>query len=196
MSSRLALSLKGELLLFPELPGGDLLEYLRWNGGLSEGAARFFTGQVVEALAYAHAKGISHPNLLAENVLMTAERRIVLAGWSNSTESPEPTLESLLFALGELIINLCTARRPFVCRDLRSDPFAKFLSDKHIHKFWEQIEKVVKKIRKGFFFSEEAKDLVSNLLLGKVDSFDAVLTSKWMAAVPKEAEIHAELAAR
>lgn len=163
---------------------------------MSEGAARFFTGQVVEALAYAHSKGVLHPNLLAENVLLTAERRIVLAGWSNSTESPEPTLEALLFALGELIINLCTARRPFVSRDSKSDPFAKFLSDKHINKFWEQIEKVVKKLRKGFAFSEEAKELVSNLLLGKADSFDAVLTSKWMAAVPKEAEVHAELAAK
>ena len=92
LSSRLALSLKGELLLFPELSGGDLLEYLRWNGGVSETAARFFTGQVVEALAYAHSKGVLHPNLLAENVLLTAERKAVLAGWSNSTESPEPTL--------------------------------------------------------------------------------------------------------
>lgn len=81
-------------------------------------------------------------------------------------------------------------------RDSRSDPFAKFLSDKHIHKFWEQIEKVVKKLRKGFGFSEEAKELVSGLLLGKVDSFDAVLTSKWMAAAPKEADVQAELAAR
>lgn len=34
------------------------------------------------------------------------------------------------------------------------------------------------------------------MLLGKVASLDEVLTSKWMAAVPKEAEVHAELTLR
>lgn len=72
--------------------------------------------------------------------------------------------------MGELILTLCTSRCPFVSKDAKNDPFAKFLTETHIHKFWEQIEKIMKKMNKQFQFSSEIKELVSALFLNKVDS--------------------------
>jgi hypothetical protein len=49
---------------------------------------------------------------------------------------------------------------PFISKDSKNDTFAKFLSEKYIHKLWEQIEKVIKKVNKDFQFSAELKELL------------------------------------
>lgn len=100
-----------------------------------------------------------------------------LAGWSNSNGNNYQKIEDLLFAVGELAISICTSRKPFISKDSKSDPFAKFLSDKHINKLWEQIEKIVKRTDKNFSFSNELKTIISDLLLGKVSNFEAILES-------------------
>ncbi len=52
--SKLASSVINAFILFPECVGGDLLNYVKANGSLSERVARFYTHQIVEALSYAH----------------------------------------------------------------------------------------------------------------------------------------------
>lgn len=137
--SKLASSVINAFILFPECVGGDLLNYVRANGSLSERVARFYIQQIVEGLSYAHGSLILHPRLLAENVLIDEKRNALLCGWSNSVGHPPHTIKDLLFSIGELIINLVTSRMPFISKDSKSDPFAKFLSEKYIHKLWEQI---------------------------------------------------------
>jgi hypothetical protein len=47
----------------------------------------------------------------------------------------------LNFVIARLAIQMITGRDPFSQRDLKSSPFYKFLTEKHIHKFWAQMEK-------------------------------------------------------
>lgn len=104
---------------------------------------------------------------------------MLLCGWSNSLNSENPTLRDILFTIGELILTLCTSRRPFLSKDSKSDPFAKFLTSAHIHKFWEQIEKIMKKLNKSFQFSSEIKALVSALFLNQINSLEVISSSQW-----------------
>jgi hypothetical protein len=76
-----------------------------------------------------------------------------------------------------LAISICTSRKPFISKDSKSDPFAKFLSEKHINKLWEQIEKIVKRNDKNFSFSNEMKSIITDVLLGKVNNFESILES-------------------
>lgn len=118
---------------------------------------------------------------------------MLLCGWSNSLNNEPPTLRDILFSTGELILTLCTSRRPFLSRDSKSDPFAKFLTEAHIHKFWEQIERIMKKMNKSFQFSSEIKELVSALFLNKVDSLEDISSSKWAQLEVKQEEVFVEM---
>lgn len=115
---------------------------------------------------YAESEGVSHPNLTIDNVLVEQNYNLLLGGWSNSNNAKK----DLLFGIAVIGINLLTGRSPFVCKEIKIDPYGKFLSDKLIHKFWEQSEKLTRRKNKKFVYSEEFKNIFSALLLGKINS--------------------------
>ncbi|PFH44973.1 hypothetical protein AMATHDRAFT_164241 [Amanita thiersii Skay4041] len=64
----------GDLYLVLELvDGGDLLEYILYRNGLSEGDAKHITYQICDALSYIHSEGVTHRDLKPENVLLTKD---------------------------------------------------------------------------------------------------------------------------
>ncbi|KAJ3713129.1 kinase-like domain-containing protein [Lentinula raphanica] len=63
---------EGKLILVLELvEGGDLLECILQNSGVSEDAAQHITYQLCLALSYVHSLGIAHRDLKPENILLT-----------------------------------------------------------------------------------------------------------------------------
>ncbi|KAF8265517.1 kinase-like domain-containing protein [Lactarius quietus] len=60
-------------LVLELIEGGDLLDFILKNDGLSEPVSQHITRQTCEALAYIHAKGITHRDLKPENVLLTKD---------------------------------------------------------------------------------------------------------------------------
>lgn len=60
-------------LVLELVEGGDLLDYILTNDGLSEPVSQHITRQMCKALAYIHAKGITHRDLKPENVLLTKD---------------------------------------------------------------------------------------------------------------------------
>lgn len=62
----------------------------------------------MSALSYAQQNGITHPHLLAENVLIHQSFHSQLGGWSNSNGNNYQKIEDLLFAVAELAIGICT----------------------------------------------------------------------------------------
>ena len=91
--------------------------------------------KVVGALLYAEKEAkVSHPNLTLGNILLDKNYNIFIGGWSNSLQGSKP----LAFALAEIAMTMLTGRSPFIRKDIKTDPYGKFLTAKLIHKFWEQ----------------------------------------------------------
>ncbi|KAF8644791.1 hypothetical protein AX16_008253 [Volvariella volvacea WC 439] len=63
---------RGDIHLVLELiEGGDLLDYIIRQSGLSEVKSRHITYQLCQALSYIHSQGVAHRDLKPENVLLT-----------------------------------------------------------------------------------------------------------------------------
>ncbi|KAF7357886.1 Pkinase-domain-containing protein [Mycena venus] len=61
-------------LVLELIEGGDLLDYILTNNGLTEDVSKHITYQLCQALAYIHEKGITHRDLKPENVLLTTDK--------------------------------------------------------------------------------------------------------------------------
>jgi len=127
---RLSYFLKSDILLFTEVRRGNFLEYIHTKGALSEQTSKFYINQLIDALIYCEQKtNMTHPNLTLDNMLMNQDRNLLLCGWCNSCQTGNgSSISSTAFRIGELIINLVTSRALFISKDLKSDPYAKFLS--------------------------------------------------------------------
>jgi hypothetical protein len=60
---------------------------------------------------------------------------------------------------------------PFYKRYSSTDAFFKFISEEHIHKFWQELLKRMVKIDKKFTFSSQLKKLVEGIFLKKITTF-------------------------
>uniref|UniRef100_A0A224XK49 Putative catalytic domain of testis-specific serine/threonine kinase n=1 Tax=Panstrongylus lignarius TaxID=156445 RepID=A0A224XK49_9HEMI len=58
---------------------GDLLDYIRARGPLSEARTKFFFRQMVEAISYLHNRDIAHRDLKCENVLLAGRDHLKIA---------------------------------------------------------------------------------------------------------------------
>ena len=63
---------------------GDLLEYIRSKGALSEDKARDFFRQLIDATAYMHERDIVHRDLKCENLLLTQLNAIMISDFGFS----------------------------------------------------------------------------------------------------------------
>ncbi|XP_028405564.1 testis-specific serine/threonine-protein kinase 3-like [Dendronephthya gigantea] len=63
---------------------GDLLEYIRSKGALSEDKARDFFRQLIDATAYMHDRDIVHRDLKCENLLLTQLNAIMISDFGFS----------------------------------------------------------------------------------------------------------------
>lgn len=95
-------------LMFENVEGGQLLDYIISHGKLNERTARKFSRQILSALDYCHRNSIVHRDLKIENILIsnTGSIKIIDFGLSNlySSKSHLSTFcGSLYFAAPELL---------------------------------------------------------------------------------------------
>lgn len=95
-------------LVMEFVPGGDMLDYLRAHGRMSEDTARGVFRQLVSAVHYCHEKGVAHRDLKTENVLLDAQMKATLAdfglGASSNIHQRSTFCGSLLFTAPELFL--------------------------------------------------------------------------------------------
>ena len=72
-------------LIMECIPGGCLQEIIEKYGPLEEEIIKNYLKQVIEAIVYLHAIGISHNNIKAENIFIASEGKIKLSGFKNFT---------------------------------------------------------------------------------------------------------------
>ncbi len=63
-------------MLCEYVPGGELFSYLRREGQLPEGAARFYAAEIVLAFEYLHSLSVLYRDLKPENLLLTAKGHV------------------------------------------------------------------------------------------------------------------------
>ncbi|XP_052199316.1 3-phosphoinositide-dependent protein kinase 2-like isoform X2 [Diospyros lotus] len=63
--------------------GGELFDQITRKGRLSEDEARFYAAEVVDALEYIHGMGLIHRDIKPENLLLTAEGHVKIADFGS-----------------------------------------------------------------------------------------------------------------
>ncbi|CAB4000382.1 testis-specific serine threonine- kinase 3-like [Paramuricea clavata] len=165
---------------------GDLLEYIRSKGALSEEKARDFFRQLIDATSYMHERDIVHRDLKCENLLLTQLNAIMISDFGFSriqAKIPETQKRKLsrtfcgsyayappeilrgiaydgtmadIWSLGVVLFTMVCASLPF------DDSNLKILLD--------QVSKRVQFPRKrGALLSVEVKNLIGRMLTSDVN---------------------------
>jgi len=165
---------------------GDLYDHLETHGPLTEGTARHYFEQLINATEYLHNRGIAHMNLRLENLLLTHDLVLKIADFSlanfvNTSDSLVSTSTLLpknldfsapelvqkqhanyfindLFACGIILFTLVVGYPPFSVASLK-DFHYKLIINQQFNAFWKQHEQ-----RRRKTFSNEFKDLINSML--------------------------------
>ncbi|KAH6804073.1 3-phosphoinositide-dependent protein kinase [Perilla frutescens var. frutescens] len=162
--------------------GGELFDQITRKGRLSEDDARFYAAEVVDALEYIHSMGLIHRDIKPENLLLTADGHIKIADFGSVKpmqgsritvlpnaasddkactfvgtaayvppevlNSSPATFGNDLWALGCTVYQMLAGTSPF-----------KDASE------WLIFQRIIARdIRFPDYFSEEARDLIDQLL--------------------------------
>ena len=158
---------------------GDLLEYIRTNGAMSDDGARAFFKQLIAATEYFHSLGIVHRDLKCENLLLDHNYNIVVSDFGFARASmiipetkkrvlsqtfcgsyayaPPEILRGIAYdamladvwSLGVVLFTMVSASLPF--------------DDSHLKTLLEQVMRPVHFSRRKNI-SPEVKDLISKML--------------------------------
>ena len=157
-----------------EATRSDLNDYLPRFGKMSEKMARTYFRQLVEGLSTAALlkPAVLHPNLQASSILLGDTAQLYICGWSEISAKDEATrLQESVFSCGEILICMLTSFMPFYKKYSATDAFFKFISEEHIHKFWQELQKRMTRLDKNFKFSAELKQLTEGIFLKKIKTF-------------------------
>lgn len=173
-------------------PHGDFLEFVR-KQRLEEGVARFFFGQVLDAVEYLHLNGYCHRDIKIENILLDENFNLVLtdfghcvryqdaAGVKVFRDDSSITTPGIcppefyqgkgykgvamdIFALGKLLLIFMTGFNPFKCTKA-SDPNFNFILKGKWPAYWKLTYGWMKKRWvKSETFSKALKTLLESML--------------------------------
>lgn len=69
---------------------------------------------------------------------------------------------------------------PFYKKYSSTDAFYKFISEEHIHKFWQELIKRMQRVDKTFKFSGDLKRMVEGIFLKKITSLEELSEQEWL----------------
>ena len=102
-SLRTALRADHQIVMIMEYVEGTSLQYCLQHGGIETGRAVNFTRQALEALSYAHQRGIVHRDIKPSNILLGPEDRIKLTDFGIASRGGDPKLTGTGVAIGSLL---------------------------------------------------------------------------------------------
>ena len=68
--------------------GGDMLDYIKTNGAVTENEARKFFRQLIDASEYLHKLDVVHRDLKCENILLDRNKNILLSDFGFARTQP------------------------------------------------------------------------------------------------------------
>lgn len=180
------------------IPNGNLQEFVKASGKMSEKAAKTIFIQAVKAVGHCHRCKILHRDVKPENLLITEELDIVLCdfGLAQMVETGSPSLASRegtksylapellthkncylgfaqdLFSLGVVLYFLVTAKVPFELPHIGDKVYKQIICGNFLP-IWEGVGHL----------SQNCKKLIQGLLLFKASKrmkLEEVLKNEWM----------------
>jgi len=154
---------KRTVLVLEMAQGNDLFDYIAQTGAFDDPLCRFYFGQILSALDFAHQKGYCHRDIKAENILLCENYQIKIAdfGFASLVESlrgqdklytklgttkymapevleeqPYTGVDHDLFAATVLLFILRTMASPWTQASPQHDPHYKAFC-KNPDKFWK-----------------------------------------------------------
>jgi len=100
---RTALRVDDQILMIMEYVEGTSLQYCLQHGGIEPPRAVNFTRQALEALGYAHQRGVVHRDIKPSNLLLGPDDRIKLTDFGIASRSGDPKLTGEGVAIGSLL---------------------------------------------------------------------------------------------
>ena len=99
---RTALRVNNQILMIMEYVEGNSLHAMLQQGRIEPVRAVRFTRQVLEALGYAHRRGVVHRDVKPPNILVDVDDRVKLTDFGIASRSGDPKLTGAGVALGSL----------------------------------------------------------------------------------------------
>ena len=99
---RTALRVNNQILMIMEYVEGNSLQEMLQQGRIEPVRAVRFTRQVLEALGYAHRRGVVHRDVKPPNILVDVDDRVKLTDFGIASRSGDPKLTGAGIALGSL----------------------------------------------------------------------------------------------
>ena len=168
--------------------GGELFDFIAYGGSFSEPVCRYFFKQALQGLHHIHTRGFAHRDLKPENIMLSDQNvlKIVDFGFAiskagrnflgithsykgtpgymapeiNANQPYQPHVVDL-FALGTILFVMRAANVPFKKAQSTDKHYRKVMQCE-IDEFWRTHE-AGHQDEPGFF-SENFKDLVTNML--------------------------------
>ncbi|XAR72168.1 Non-specific serine/threonine protein kinase [Bertholletia excelsa] len=162
--------------------GGELFDQITRKGHLSEDEARFYAAEVVDALEYIHGMGLIHRDIKPENLLLTAEGHIKIADFGSVKPMQNSRITVLPNAASDDKACTFVGTAAYVAPEVLNSSPATFgndlwalgctlyqmLSGQSPFKDaseWLIFQRIIARdIRFPNYFSEEARDLIDQLL--------------------------------
>jgi eukaryotic-like serine/threonine-protein kinase len=101
-SLRTALRIDNQVLMIMECVEGCSLQALLHRGRIEASRAIDFVRQALDALGYAHHRGVVHRDVKPSNILVTPDDRVKLTDFGIASRSGDPKLTAAGIALGSL----------------------------------------------------------------------------------------------
>ena len=168
------------------IEGGELFDYVALKH-FSPAVCRYYFTQMLQVMHYMHINGVTHRDLKPENIMLDSKYNIRFADFgfaapmqgrdgsgflktnlgTTAYMAPELILKKSyqgnavdLFALGIILFILYTGHPPFNSANPNTDAHYKLLCEGKADLFWKQHSRN----KTEGFFSEEFKDLITNML--------------------------------
>uniref|UniRef100_A0A1B6C4E2 Protein kinase domain-containing protein n=1 Tax=Clastoptera arizonana TaxID=38151 RepID=A0A1B6C4E2_9HEMI len=187
---------------------GDLLDYIRNKGALSEAKAKVFFRQIVSAIYYLHTLDISHRDLKCENILLASkdcvklgdfgfarccrdagtQRRILSETFCGSAAYAAPEILKGtpynpkmydVWSLGCILFIMLTGAMPF--------------DDSNIQEMLKVQTGKILPFPPKYSISKSAKDLIMHMLepdITKRATISQISQSNWLKEIPKPEHFH------